>query len=45
MIMGVIVEYFGLANGFYAMGALLLLGCVLLAIAVARSPTLRNGEI
>ena len=45
LIMGLIVEFFGLANGFYAMGALLLAGCCALAIAVARSPALRTGEI
>ena len=45
VIMGLIVEFFGLANGFYAMGALLLLGCCALAVATARSPTLRTGEI
>ncbi len=38
--MGLIVEWFGLANGFVVVGAILLAGCAALAVAVARSPSL-----
>jgi len=43
-VMGMIVQFFGLANGFYIMGALLALLCLLLALAVSRSPELRRGQ-
>jgi len=36
VIMGYIVQWFGLANGFYVMGALLLVICAWLAISVAK---------
>lgn len=42
MAMGVVVEYFGLENGFIVVGAVLLLGCTALAWVVARVPTLRQ---
>ena len=38
--MGLIVEWFGLSNGFVVVGAILLVGCAALAVAVARSPSL-----
>ena len=40
--MGLIVEWFGLSNGFVVVGAILLAGCAALAVAVARSPSLRK---
>ena len=42
--MGLIVETFGLRNGFLAVGALLLLGGLVLALATMRSPDLRRGR-
>jgi predicted MFS family arabinose efflux permease len=42
MAMGVVVEYFGIENGFIIVGAVLLLACAALAIAVARTPELRR---
>ena len=43
-VMGLIVQFFGLANGFFVMGVLLATGCLVLALAVARSPALRRGQ-
>ena len=43
-LMGLIVQFFGLASGFYVTGGLLFLGCAILAVAVARTPSLRTGE-
>jgi MFS family permease len=40
--MGLIVDRFGIENGFLVMGAILLLGCAALALIVARSPALRR---
>jgi len=40
--MGVVVEYFGIENGFVIVGAVLLFACLVLAIAVARTPELRR---
>lgn len=42
--MGLIVQAFGLTNGFLAVGALLLLAGFALAWAVTRSPDLREGR-
>jgi MFS family permease len=42
IIMGLIVQAFGLENGFLAIGALLLTGGLVLAWATMRSPELRN---
>ena len=36
IVMGYVVQWFGLANGFYVTGALLLAGCAWLAISVAK---------
>ena len=36
IVMGYVVQWFGLANGFYVIGALLLAGCAWLAISVAK---------
>ena len=44
LLMGVIVQYAGLANGFVITSALLLLACAVLAIAILRSPVLRSGD-
>jgi MFS family permease len=38
--MGLIVEHFGTRDGFIIMGAILLTGCAILAVVVARSPSL-----
>ena len=43
MAMGVIVEYAGIENGFIVVGSVLLLACIALAIAVARTPELRHS--
>ena len=43
-VMGLIVQGFGLSNGFFIMGVLLGLGCVAMFIAIARSPGLRSGQ-
>lgn len=43
-VMGLIVQFFGLANGFYIMGGLLGLGCLALFVAIASSPKLRSGQ-
>ncbi len=40
--MGVIVDRFGIDNGFIVMGAILLLMCAALAVVVARSPMLKR---
>ncbi|HET7678558.1 MAG TPA: MFS transporter [Xanthobacteraceae bacterium] len=42
MAMGVVVEYFGIENGFVIVGAVLLFACVALATVVARTPELRQ---
>jgi len=42
ILMGVVVEYFGIENGFVIVGAVLLLACFALATAVARTPELRR---
>ncbi len=42
MAMGVVVEYAGIENGFIVVGSVLLLACIALAIAVARTPELRH---
>jgi MFS family permease len=42
MAMGVVVEYFGIENGFVIIGTILLMACVALATAVARTPELRR---
>ena len=42
IIMGLAVEHFGIENGFFVMGAILLLGCAVLAIVVLRTPALRR---
>lgn len=42
IVMGVIVDTFGIADGFIIMGAILLLACAALALAIARSPALRH---
>ena len=43
IMMGVIVDNFGLAHGFLIMGAILLLACATLACVIARTPALRQG--
>ncbi len=43
ILMGVIVDHFGIADGFIVMGGILLTGCAALAWAIARSPSLRNS--
>jgi MFS family permease len=43
IVMGVIVETFGLAHGFIIMGAILLLACSALACVIARTPSLRQS--
>jgi MFS family permease len=43
IMMGVIVDTFGLAHGFLIMGAILLLACGTLACVIARTPALRQG--
>jgi MFS family permease len=45
IIMGVIVDAFGIKNGFLVMGAILLLACATLAWVIARSPSLRHGAM
>lgn len=40
--MGVVVDQFGIEDGFIAMGAMLLFACAALAFIVARSPALRR---
>jgi MFS family permease len=40
--MGVVVEYFGIENGFIIVGAILLLACAGLAAVVVRTPQLRR---
>lgn len=42
MAMGIVVEHFGIENGFVIVGTVLLLACAALAIAVARTPELRR---
>lgn len=42
MAMGVVVEYLGIENSFIVVGAILLFGCAVLSIVVARSPALRH---
>ena len=42
IIMGLAVEHFGIENGFFVMGAILLLGCMVLAVVVLRTPALRR---
>lgn len=43
ILMGVIVDHFGIADGFIVMGGILLTACAVLAWAIARSPSLRNS--
>jgi hypothetical protein len=38
----VVVEYAGIENGFVIVGVVLVLACIALAIAVARTPELRR---
>jgi MFS family permease len=40
--MGIVVDHFGIENGFVIIGAILLLACVVLMIAVLRTPELRR---
>jgi MFS family permease len=40
--MGVVVEHFGINNGFIIMGGALLVGCAVLAFVVARTPALNR---
>lgn len=40
--MGVVVEYAGIENGFIIVGSVLLGACILLGIAIARTPDLRR---
>lgn len=42
ILMGFVVEHFGIENGFIAMGAILLCACAALAIVIGRSPMLRR---
>lgn len=42
ILMGFVVDHFGIDNGFIAMGAILLCACVLLTLIVARTPALRH---
>ena len=42
MAMGVVVEHFGIENGFVIVGAVLLLACTALMIGVVRTPELRR---
>jgi MFS family permease len=42
ILMGLVVEYFGIENGFVIVGSVLLLACFALATAVARTPELRR---
>ncbi len=42
MAMGVVVEYAGIENGFVIVGAVLLLACAALIVAVMRAPELRR---
>jgi MFS family permease len=44
VIMGFIVQHFGVADGFVVMGGLLLTACAALAITVARVPALRRQQ-
>lgn len=43
VLMGVIVDHFGIADGFIVMGGILLAACGLLAWVIARTPSLRNS--
>ena len=42
MAMGVVVEYVGIESSFVVVGSVLLLACILLGIAVIRTPELRR---
>jgi MFS family permease len=42
MLMGVVVEYFGIESGFIIVGTILLAACIALAFIVARTPELRR---
>ena len=42
IVMGFVVDHFGIENGFIAMGTILLCACIMLTFIVARTPALRR---